>query len=126
MINNIDYFKYRNPITGKRGIFTRERIKNMSSEKFEECEKQIMAQLKEIGIPYNMDIGNIKHISDNKPDIIYDNNRAYYEIIGYEWIAFDGACDDCSKLSGHIFASEEDIPEKLHPNCRCEVYALYY
>ena len=22
MINNIDYFKYRNPITGKRGIFT--------------------------------------------------------------------------------------------------------
>ena len=122
----VNYLKYINPITGKRGIFTRERIKKMSPEKFAQREKQIMIQLKDVGIPYNNEVGKRFQVSNEKPEIIFDESRPAYEIIGYEWIAFDGACEDCLQMNGKVFASESDIPDKLHPNCRCEVYALYY
>ena len=30
-------------------------------------------------------------------------------------------CEKCKSLDGKIFYSEDEIPEKPHPNCKCEV-----
>ncbi len=49
-------FRYTNPLTGNNRIFTREDISSMTNDEFENYEKEIMSQLKFIGIPTNGDM----------------------------------------------------------------------
>lgn len=39
----------------------------------------------------------------------------------YRWDTNAGACDSCQELNNTIYNSENDIPEKPHPNCKCSV-----
>lgn len=39
----------------------------------------------------------------------------------YRWETNKGACDKCKELDNKEFESKEDIPQKPHPNCKCEV-----
>ena len=61
---------------------------------------------------------------------ITETNRAYNEatldsyasggIDGWTWVAYDGACDECSELDGNQFTLDDD-PPPAHPDCRCGV-----
>ena len=31
----------------------------------------------------------------------------------------DTVCDDCDDLDGESYDSHDDVPERIHPNCRC-------
>ena len=39
----------------------------------------------------------------------------------YRWDTNAGACDSCQELNNTIYNSENYIPEKPHPNCKCSV-----
>ncbi len=39
----------------------------------------------------------------------------------WTWRAQDDACDECDDLDGEEYEQEVDVPERLHPNCQCEV-----
>ncbi len=119
------YLTYLNPITNQKGIFTRETLQKMSNERFEFCEKAIMEQLKQIGIPKESALGTYTIPNTNKPKIYYDKLLPESDIIGYEWITLPGSCDECKKLAKTIFKNIKQIPDKPHPNCRCKIYALY-
>lgn len=44
-----------------------------------------------------------------------------YQVQGFsawEWIAYDGACDECAENDGQEFQPGDDAPP-AHPNCRC-------
>lgn len=32
-----------------------------------------------------------------------------------------GVCDNCEAMEGKFFEKMEDIPDDLHPNCRCYI-----
>lgn len=51
-----DYSGYKNPETGTDKIYTREDISKMSSKEYSENEKEILAQMNSIGIPYKNDL----------------------------------------------------------------------
>ena len=56
-----DYSNYKNPETGTEKIYTREDISKMSTDEYSKNEKEIMAQMNSIGIPYKNDLpSNIK------------------------------------------------------------------
>jgi SPP1 gp7 family putative phage head morphogenesis protein len=38
---------------------------------------------------------------------------------GFEWLAYDGACDECADMEGNHDFGDEYPP--LHPNCRCAI-----
>ena len=38
---------------------------------------------------------------------------------GFEWLAYDGACDECADMEGDHDFGDEYPP--LHPNCRCAI-----
>ncbi len=42
----------------------------------------------------------------------------------YVWHTEDGACDKCQALDGEVFETQEDIPARLHPNCKCQAERL--
>lgn len=33
----------------------------------------------------------------------------------------DKPCEDCVDMDGQSFDSEDEVPERVHPNCMCEV-----
>ncbi len=43
------------------------------------------------------------------------------ESLKYQWKTEDGACEECKSLDGTKYASQKDIPEQPHPNCKCKV-----
>lgn len=51
-----DYSNYKNPETGTEKIYTREDISKMSTDEYSKNEKEIMAQMNSIGIPYKNDL----------------------------------------------------------------------
>ncbi len=53
---DIDYKNFKNPLSGDAKIYTREDISKMSSKEFDKYEKEIMAQLNAIGIPFQNDL----------------------------------------------------------------------
>jgi len=56
-----DYLNYKNPETGTNKIFTREDISKMSSNEYSKKEKEIIAQMNSIGIPFKKDLpSNVK------------------------------------------------------------------
>ena len=58
---SFDYSKYKNPETGTDKIYTREDISKMSTDEYSKNEKEIMAQMNSIGIPYKKDLpSNVK------------------------------------------------------------------
>ncbi len=99
------YLKFMNTLNGVQQIFTREKIKIMSGNEFEKYEKRIHEQLNEVGIP--------------------SNNELVYENQGKVFIWHtknDGrVCDECTSMEGKIFKYMQDIPDDLHPNCRCYI-----
>lgn len=46
------------------------------------------------------------------------------ENIEYEWKSESGACEVCQGLNGTIYDSANDIPDRLHPNCKCHIEIL--
>jgi SPP1 gp7 family putative phage head morphogenesis protein len=43
-------------------------------------------------------------------------------IPGWEWIAYEGACETCLSLEGFHDISDSDFPsDASHPNCRCGI-----
>ena len=57
---------FLNQISGNSNIFTREDIKNMTTDEYLKNEKAIDFQLKTIGIPYEKDIKTKQNNSSNK------------------------------------------------------------
>lgn len=56
-----DYLNYKNPETGTNKIYTREDISKMSSNEYSTKEKEIIAQMNSIGIPFKKDLpSNVK------------------------------------------------------------------
>lgn len=51
-----DYSGYKNPETGTDKIYTREDISKMSTTEYSKNEKEILAQMNSIGIPYKNDL----------------------------------------------------------------------
>lgn len=51
-----DYSSFRNPETGTNKIYTREDISKMSTDDYSKNEKEIIAQMNSIGIPYKNDL----------------------------------------------------------------------
>jgi SPP1 gp7 family putative phage head morphogenesis protein len=39
---------------------------------------------------------------------------------GWEWMAYDGACDECMDNDGQTFTWDDPVPP-AHPNCRCAI-----
>ena len=52
----LDYENYKNPESGNKKVFTREDIDKMTVDEYSKYEKEIMAQVKSIGIPYKKDL----------------------------------------------------------------------
>lgn len=44
--------------------------------------------------------------------------------IKYIWHSEIGACDECKNLDGTIYNSENDIPKRPHPNCKCSLKVI--
>ncbi len=42
----------------------------------------------------------------------------------YAWRTEAGACKACQELDGKVFDRLEDVPERPHPNCKCEIEPL--
>ena len=61
-----DLSGFVNEISGNSKIFTREEIKNMSTDEYLKNEKAIDYQLKTIGVPYEKDLNTKQNISSNK------------------------------------------------------------
>ena len=99
------YLKFMNTKKGVQQIFTREKIGKMTGDEFEKNEKRIHEQLNKIGIPTNREL-----TSENQGKI-------------FMWCtANDGkVCEDCTSMEGEIFEHMEDIPDDIHPNCRCYI-----
>lgn len=56
-----DYSNFKNPETGTDKIYTREDISKMTTDEYSKNEKEIMAQMNSIGIPYKNDLpSNVK------------------------------------------------------------------
>ena len=99
------YLKFMNTPQGVQQIFTREKIRKMTSDEFVKYEKRIYAQLNKIGIPTNSDLA-------------YENRG---KIFIWHTMEDNKVCDECEPMNGEIFERMEDIPDDLHPNCRCYV-----
>lgn len=41
------------------------------------------------------------------------------ENVEYEWKSEPGACKVCQGMSGTIYDSANDIPDRPHPKCKC-------
>ena len=39
----------------------------------------------------------------------------------YRWHSSEGSCEKCQALNNTEYSSENDIPDKPHPNCKCYV-----
>lgn len=56
-----DYSNYKNPETGTDKIYTREDISKMSTDEYSKNEKEILAQMNSIGVPFKKDLpSNVK------------------------------------------------------------------
>ena len=44
--------------------------------------------------------------------------------VNYEWVAEDGACEECMALDGKVYGSADEIPDKPHPNCKCHINVI--
>ena len=99
------YLKFMNTPEGVQQIFTREKIGKMSSGEFEKYEKRIYEQLNKIGIPTN---GELAYENQNK-------------IFVWHTMGDGKVCEDCALMDGKIFEYMEDIPDDMHPNCRCYI-----
>ena len=51
---------------------------------------------------------------------------ALYFANSWQWQASPGACDKCSALDGTYYDRDSPIPEKPHPNCKCNAVECYY
>ena len=98
------YLKFMNTPEGVQQIFTREKISKMSSGEFEKYE-----QLNKIGIPTN---GELAYENQNK-------------IFVWHTMGDSKVCGDCALMDGKIFEYMEDIPDDMHPNCRCYIEEMY-
>ena len=99
------YLKFMNTSEGVQQIFTREKIGKMSSDEFEKYEKRIHEQLNKIGIPTN-------------GELAYENQG---NIFVWHTMGDGKVCGECDSMEGKIFEHMEDIPDDLHPNCRCYI-----
>ena len=99
------YLKFMNTSEGVQQIFTREKIGKMSSDEFEKYEKRIHEQLNKIGIPTN-------------GELAYENQG---KIFVWHTMGDGKVCPECASMEGKIFEHMEDIPDDLHPNCRCYI-----
>ncbi len=50
--------------------------------------------------------------------------HAVKENVEYEWKSEPGACDVCQGMSGAVYDSANDIPDRPHPNCKCWIDIL--
>lgn len=39
----------------------------------------------------------------------------------YNWVSEENACEECTDLNNTKYSSIDEIPSKLHPNCKCDV-----
>lgn len=46
------------------------------------------------------------------------------ENVEYEWKSEPGACEVCQGMSGVVYDSANDIPDRPHPNCKCWIDIL--
>ncbi|MBQ3311074.1 hypothetical protein IJG72_03250 [bacterium] len=99
------YLKFMNTPEGVQQIFTREKIGKMSGDEFEKYEKRIHEQLNKIAIPTN---GELAHENQGK-------------IFVWHTMSDGKVCGECDSMEGKIFEHMEDIPDDLHPNCRCYI-----
>ncbi len=99
------YLKFINTSEGVKQIFTREKIGKMSGDEFEKYEKRIHKQLNKIGIPTN---GELEYENQGK-------------IFVWHTMSDGKVCSDCDSMEGKVFVHLEDIPDDLHPNCRCYI-----
>lgn len=44
--------------------------------------------------------------------------------IEYIWHTEAGACEKCQELDGQTFTNPNEIPDKIHPNCKCWVEVI--
>ena len=63
----LDLSNYTNPISNKKGIFTREGIAKMTQKEFEQNEDKIMMQMNYIGVPSDADLKTSQK-QDNEND----------------------------------------------------------
>ena len=99
------YLKFMNTPEGVQQIFTREKIGKMSGDEFEKYEKCIHEQLNKIGIP-------------TSGELAYENQG---KIFVWHTMGDGKVCPECDSMEGKIFEHMEDIPDDLHPNCRCYI-----
>ncbi len=69
-----DWANFKNPQSGENMVYTREDIAKMSANEYTKNEKEINAQLKTIGVPYNRDLP--KNIQTYGKLKTYKNNSA--------------------------------------------------
>lgn len=110
----LDLKNYINPLTGKKELFTRERLSKMTNGEYEKQEDKIIMQLNSIGIPTQADV----ELSEKQD---YQNNPTCQWV----WVLDDSKkshCDFCLKMEGQVFENEEEAPEiPVHENCGCQL-----
>ena len=110
----LDLKNYINPISGKKEIFSRENIQQMTTKEYSEQEEKILMQMNSIGIPTNQDI-ELSHEQD------YDNDPTAQWV----WVLDDtkkSHCDFCLEMEGKTFNNETDAPQiPVHENCGCQL-----
>lgn len=119
------------PYTYSDGSVTRAHFRSNSGEQFIDSKKPFMAtpsmERKRINEFIDktskkkvMNIDKANNISQKSPtfEIGIEYNE---EPKIYRWETNKGACDKCKELDNKEFKSKEDIPQKPHPNCKCEV-----
>lgn len=110
----LDLKNYINPISGKKELFTREKLGQMTTEEYTKQEEKIMLQLNSIGIPTENDL----RFSIEQD---YDRNPTAQWI----WVLDDSKkthCDFCLEQEGKTFEHESDAPERpVHSHCGCQL-----
>ena len=44
----------------------------------------------------------------------------------WQWQTNENACNKCQALDGTVYATEDEAPEKPHPNCKCQVVKCHH
>lgn len=110
----LDLKNYINPLTGKKELFTRERLSKMTNGEYEKQEDKIIMQLNSIGIPTQADV----ELSEKQD---YQNNPTCQWVWGLD-DSKKSHCDFCLKMEGQVFENEEEAPEiPVHENCGCQL-----
>ena len=132
ILNAIRNLKSVDTVLGDIEKYQSNLMKNINSPLLDNAEKnkllKVYMGLQDVGkslYRYNV-LKKNNHLAaaeEEKEEIEHKVLEGYICNVKYVWKSEQGenTCEECASMDGEEFYSDEDIPPKPHPNCKCEV-----